>query len=260
MKQRHRILIYDGDEDMGHVSDLGQEFELIPAVSEESLQKFALTNSFDAVLIHLPIFSHRQNNQVGKLNELANRLPVVILSDHWELDAVKHCGKLGVHSVLDCAEGYEKKLSAISSAARFGGFRQLLAQAEKPLTLFSPRMRKTFELILASFPNVQSLCELSASLRTHRRCLEREFRKTFGLSYVQLIRVLCMYESWRLMQHANLDNSEIALRLQYCEETHFARDCRKVFDLNPTQLRQLSEKDFFDLFKKVFGCKNNVAK
>jgi AraC-like DNA-binding protein len=237
---------------MRHVSDLRQEFELIPAASQESLQEFASTNPFDAVLIHLPIFSRRQNNEIEKLDALATRLPVIILSDRWELDAVKYCGKLGVHSVLDCAEGYEKKVAAISSAARFSGFRQLLVEAEKPLPTLSPRMRKAFELILASFPNVQSICDLSTSLRTHRRCLEREFRKTFGLSYVQFIRVLCMYESWRLMQHTGLDNSEIALRLQYREETHFARDCRKAFNLNPTQLRGLSEQDFFDLLKKSF--------
>jgi len=252
MKQRHRILVYDGDGETTHVSDLQQEFELISSASPESLQEFASTNLFDVVLIHLPIFSWRQDNEIEKLNGLATRLPVIVLSDHWELDAVKHCGKLGVHSVLDCAEGYEKKLSAISSAARFGGFRHLLAEAEKPLATLSPRMRKAFDLILASFPNVQSICELSTSLRTHRRCLEREFRKTFGLSYVQFIRVLCMYESWRLMQYTGLDNSEIALSLQYREETHFARDCRKVFDLNPTQLRQLYEQDFFDLLKKSF--------
>lgn len=252
MKQRHWILVYDGDEEMRHVSDLRQEFELIPAASQGSLQEFASTNPFDVVLIHLPIFSQRQNKEIAKLNGLAIRLPVIVFSDHWELEAVKHCGKLGVHSVLDCAEGYEKKLSVISSAARFGGFRHLLAEADKPLTALSPRMRKVFESILASFPNVQSVCELSTSLRTHRRCLEREFRKTFGLSYVQFIRVLCMYEGWRLMEYSDLDNSEIALSLQYREETHFARDCRKVFDLNPKQLRELSEIDFVDLLKKNF--------
>lgn len=252
MKLRYRVLVYDGEKEIGHLSDLRHEFELMPATTPESLQELIIEVPIDAVLIHFQILSQRQIIWIEKLNGLASRLPTIIFSDEWEPDAVRHCGKLGIHTVLDCAEGYEKKLAAISSAARFGGFRQLLADAEKPLISLSPRMRRVFELILGSFPNVQSICELSASIRTHRRCLEREFRKTFGLSYVQFIRVLCMYESWRLMQYTDLDNSEIALSLQYREETHFARDCRKVFGLNPTQMRELSEKDFFELFKKNF--------
>jgi AraC-like DNA-binding protein len=252
MKRRHRILVYDGDEEMGHLSDLRQEYELVRATSPESLQGLAAQNSIDAVLIHHRIFSYLQIDLLEKLNGFAARLPTIILADHWDLDAVKHCGKLGIHTVLDCSEKFRKKSAAISSAACRSGFRHLLAEAGKPTMAWSPRMKRAYELIGESFPNAQSVCELSAALHIHRRSFEKEFRETFGLTYVQFVRVMCMYESWHLMQYTDLDNSDIALSLQYREETHFARDCRKVFDLNPTQLRKLSEKEFFDLLKKSF--------
>ncbi len=41
-----------------------------------------------------------------------------------------------------------------------------------------------------------------------------------------------------MMKHTNLDNTEIALQLNYSEETSMARDFRKEIGLSPTEARK----------------------
>jgi len=252
MKLRHHIVVYNGDAEMNHLSVLRQHFELTLAPSPESMRDLIAQKPATAALVHFPALTQQEIIWVEKLKKFSAWLPIIIFADRWDLDAVKQCGTLGIHAVLDCREEAEKKMTAIASALRLSGFRHLLAQTEKSMITWSLRMKRVYELILANFPNVPSVYELSASFHLHRRSFEKEFRKNFGVSYVCFVRLLSMYEAWRMMQCTELDNSEIALLMQYREETHFARDCRKAFDLNPTQLRELSENEFLQFFNKNF--------
>lgn len=253
MKLRHQIVVYDGDEKMNHLSALAEDFDLILATSPESLQELVIANPINAIVIHFGVLSQARTTWIEKLNGFTARLPIIVLADQWDLEAVQHCGRIGIHAVLDCAERPKKKLAVISSAVRMGGFGKLFVEAGNLPITWTTRMKKAYEAILGNFPNSQSACELSASLKLHRRSFEKEFRKTFGLSYGKFVRALCMYESWYLMHYTDLDNSEISAYLRYREETHFARDCRKVFGLNPTQMRELPEKDLFDRLGRSFS-------
>ncbi len=61
------------------------------------------------------------------------------------------------------------------------------------------------------------------------------------------------------MKYTSLDNSEIADYLRYHEETHFARDCRKIINLTPKQLRAMPEREFGAWLLKIFSTGENNA-
>ena len=252
MKRRRPFVVYDGDGKAEHLSILREDFELIAANSPESFRQVVVANAIYGIFLHFHVLTPDQISLIEKLNAITAWLPTVVLADHWDLDTVRHCGEIGIDAFVACAEEPEKKLTAIASALRTGGFRKLLADIEMPPPTWPARMKRAYQLILANFPKTLTVDELSSSLVVHRRSFEKEFCKTFGLSYLCFVRVLRMYESWHLMQYTGLDNAEIADYLRYYEESHFARDCRKVFGFNPKQLRALPENDFRDLLKKCF--------
>ena len=62
-----------------------------------------------------------------------------------------------------------------------------------------------------------------------------------GLQWVRrlpLIRTV-VNQALYLMQHTNFDNSDIAMKLHYSEESSLARDFRKALKCNPDEARQL---------------------
>ncbi|MCI0693766.1 AraC family transcriptional regulator [candidate division KSB1 bacterium] len=225
---------------------------MIAANSPESFQQAAASNAIHGVVLHFQILTPAQISLIEKLNAFTAWLPTVILADQWDLEAVRQCGEIGIDAFVACTEKPEKKIAIIASALLAGGFRKLLADIEMPPPTWPARMKNAYQIILANFPKMLNVGELSSSLGVHRRFFEKEFRKTFGLSCLCFMRVLRMYESWHLMQYTGLDNTEIADYLHYHQEAHFARDCRKVFGFNPKQLRALPEKEFRNLIKKCF--------
>jgi len=253
MRLRFRLVVYAQDKNLDHLAALHHDFELIPADSVEHLRQLVISNSYHGVILHYVDLAGDQIKIIDQIKTFTAWLPTVILADRWNLDVAWHCGQLGIDCFIPCQRPLEEKVSDILAAIRTGGFRKLWINTDFDPARWSGRMKKVYDLILGNFPRVASISEMSEELGLHRRSFEKEFHQTFGLSYIHFLRALCMYESWHLMTYTELDNSEIADYLGYREETHFARDCRKVFHLNPRQLRELFEKDLYDLLRKSFS-------
>lgn len=80
---------------------------------------------------------------------------------------------------------------------------------------------------------------MAAQLGISVRTLQKHCRDAFGKTYTRLLRRIWIYQALRLMQQTKFDNTEIALHLNYTEETNLARDFHKELGYNPSEARRL---------------------
>jgi len=118
----------------------------------------------------------------------------------------------------------------------------------------SPYVRKMINEIVQAFPQPVNEGEMTARLGISRRWLQKLCGKTFGQSYIRLLRRLWVYQALHLMQQTELDNGEIALQLNYTEESSMARDFRKILGYSPGVARMhLGEKPPEELLPPIFN-------
>jgi len=85
--------------------------------------------------------------------------------------------------------------------------------------------------------------EFALRLGIDRGWLHKLCKEAFGISLTALLRSVWVHQALRMMQHTTLDNMEIALQLDYSEESSMAREFRKELGYCPTEARtQLIEK------------------
>lgn len=99
-------------------------------------------------------------------------------------------------------------------------------------------VRKAMLLIeqrLAAPATTDALC---APLGVSRRQLERRFRADVGLSPADYRQQLRLRRARWLLQHTDLDVTEVALQCGYHDASGFARAVRRTFGANPRALRR----------------------
>lgn len=100
--QRQLLVYFDGT-CTDHVNSLNADFTLLPVTSVvESVQQLALSRPILGVILHFNILSQDQIITIEKICAFVKWLPIFVLADHLELDAVRDCGRIGVDAVLGC--------------------------------------------------------------------------------------------------------------------------------------------------------------
>ena len=87
---------------------------------------------------------------------------------------------------------------------------------------------------LQSPVSIEQLCE---PLGIGRRQLERRFRSDVGLSPAEYRQKLRVQRARWLLQHTDLDVTEIALECGFQDSAHFARVVRRSLGVSPRELR-----------------------
>ncbi|NIR69107.1 helix-turn-helix domain-containing protein [candidate division KSB1 bacterium] len=83
---------------------------------------------------------------------------------------------------------------------------------------------------------------MAQTLGISPRWLRTVCRRAFGKSFTQLMRQIRVYQALCFMKHTTLDNWDIAMQLNYSEESNMARDFRKELGYCPSEARiRLSE-------------------
>ncbi len=126
----------------------------------------------------------------------------------------------------------------ISEAIRRGGLKEFMASCYPGSFAVSPHVRKMIDEIIHAFPHRLHESEMARRLEISRSWVQKLCRQAFGLTFTRLMRRIWVHQALRLMQHTNLDNVEIAVQLNYSEESSLARDFRKELGYNPTEARQ----------------------
>lgn len=126
----------------------------------------------------------------------------------------------------------------IIEAILHGGIKEFLDTCYPGSFSLSPHIPKIIEEVIDAFPHRMSEAEISGRLGISRSWLQKLCRQAFDQSYSQFMRRIRVHQALRLMRHTNLDNTEIALFLDYSEESNLARDFRKVLGYSPTRARR----------------------
>lgn len=96
----------------------------------------------------------------------------------------------------------------------------------------SPHVRRMITEIIQIFPNRISETEMAERLGMRQSWLQKICRKTFSISFQRLRRFIRLYKALRMMKHTNLDNTEIALQLNYSDESN-RLCCVSIFPMTP---------------------------
>jgi AraC-like DNA-binding protein len=112
---------------------------------------------------------------------------------------------------------------------------------------------KILNAIARAFPHRISERELSRQLGLSERWLRTLSRQAFNNTFGQLMRRIWVHQALRMMEHTDLDNTEIALHLNYSEESSMARDFRKELGFGCAEARKrLLNSTPLELIKQAF--------
>lgn len=84
--------------------------------------------------------------------------------------------------------------------------------------------------------------ELCESLGIGRRQLERRFQRDIGLSPADYRHKLRLERARWLLQHTDLEVTEVALECGFQDSTHFARVVRQALGVSPREVRAIGKK------------------
>ena len=105
----------------------------------------------------------------------------------------------------------------------------------------SSNIRTMIDLISRYFPYKLSEREMSFRLNITVRWLQSECRKTFGITYSSLIRIIKVNTGLSLITNNKISYRQAAVMLNYSSTGNMTRDFKKVFGLTPTEVKQYLE-------------------
>lgn len=229
------------------------EFEANPVRSEIDFIKKAREEIIDAAVI---CFCSAQESDITKfvqLEAIAGSIPVLTCSENLNFDFIKNAARQGVNRFLQCTMEKEAIQDIVFEAIKYGGLKEFLESYYRESLSSSPHVRRIVNELVHSFPQRLSVTELSQRLGIGRSWLHRICQQVFRRSYSQFIRQIWVYQALRMMKQTGFDNTEIALHLNYSEESSMARDFRKELGITPSAARlHLAQKTPEQLIQQIF--------
>ena len=126
----------------------------------------------------------------------------------------------------------------IHNAIRDDGLKQYLQSRWSGSPALSLHIGKLIDEIVHVFPHRMQVREFAERLGIDRGWLHKLCTQAFGKPPTALLRHVWIHQALRMMQHTNLDNTDIAFQLCYSEESSMARDFHKELGYGPTEARQ----------------------
>ena len=215
------------------------EFETDSTDSYDEFLKKLRDADADAVVVCFCSAQDQDIDELLKLDALAGTIPVIACSRNLSLDFVSSAARQGVKRFLLCTMGKEKIHEIIHHAIRGGELKEFLEQSFSDSLTSSLHVRRMIDKITHAFPSRLDERDMARKLGISQSWLQKLCRQAFGKSYTRLMRRIWIHQALHLMRHTTLDNGEIALQLNYSEESNMARDFRKELGCNPTEARKL---------------------
>lgn len=213
-------------------------FETVSIGTEEEFLSNVRAEKADAVVVCFCSAREQNVQALLHLTACAGPLPVLACSKTINLDFVRLAALKEVDRFLCCDMGVETIQPIISEAIRRGGLKEFLTSCYPDSFAVSPHVRKMIDEIIHAFPHRLHESEMAQCLGISRSWVQKLCRQAFGLTFTNLMRHIWVHQVLRLMQHTNLDNVEIAVQLNYSEESSLARDFRKELGYSPTEARK----------------------
>lgn len=204
--------------------------------------------------------SEKDGDELARLQSLAGPIPVIACSKSLMTDFVREAARKGVSHFISCGWGRASISGEMSEEMRHGGITELLESCYPNALNDSPYAHKILNAIARAFPHRISERELSRQLGLSERWLRTLSRQAFNNTFGQLMRRIWVHQALRMMEHTDLDNTEIALHLNYSEESSMARDVRKELGCGCNEARKrLTKHTPIDLLKQKGSLKALLA-
>ncbi|NIV92460.1 helix-turn-helix domain-containing protein [candidate division KSB1 bacterium] len=217
---------------------LKDEFETnAEHIEKEFLAKTKL-GCADVAVICLCSAKMRDTDKLLRLAADTSFTPVLTCSESLDPDFIKLAALHGVDGFLCGNMNKEKIRDLIQSEARFGRLRGVLAAWCKENLSCSPNVRKFIIQIIEVFPQRLTEQQMAKRLAVSKRSIQKLCQEAFGIKFTRLMRRVRVHQALRLMKYTDLDNTDIAVQLNYSDETSMARDFRQELGYNPTQARR----------------------
>ncbi len=178
-------------------------------------------------------------NKISQMELLNGNLPVLTCSKVLNPEFVRRATISGVSRFLDCTLDLQNNIETINNAIRDSGIVKYIKTCWPDSYKSSYYIQKFVDEIIYSFPKRLHISEYAERLNIDRAWLNKICKQAFKTSPVVLIRKIWVHQALSMMQHTNLDNMEIAMKLNYSEESSMARDFRKEINCCPKEARKL---------------------
>jgi transcriptional regulator GlxA family with amidase domain len=176
--------------------------------------------------------------ELVQLEALAGPVPVLACTKTHNPNFVCLAAQQGVDHFLHCDMEVDKIRQLILAAIRGSGLQSFLEFCCPGSLASSPYVKKMVNEIVHSFPHRLTTSELSERLGISTRRLQMICQEAFGKSFTRLMRRIWVFHALNLMKSTSLDNTEIALELDYSDVSDLARIFRKELGYNPTEARK----------------------
>ncbi len=173
-----------------------------------------------------------------RLVALAGPIPVLACCRAYNPGFIHLAASRGVSNFLLCEMGAPAIRRFVVQTIRVGGLRAFLDSQCPAGVRFSPHVAKLVDEIVRAFPRRLTTDDASQRLGIKARRLQTLCREAFGRSFTHLLRLIWIRQALTTMQNTSLDNTEIALRLGYEDESSLARIFRKELGLSPSEARR----------------------
>jgi AraC-like DNA-binding protein len=192
----------------------------------------------DAVVVCFCSAQEKDSSELQRLDALAGPIPVISCSKNPTPDFVRMAVQQNVNRFLCCNWGKTKRDGIILEAIHHGGIEELIEVCHPGSLTFSSHVPKIINAVIHAFPRRLHERELAGQLKISQQWLRTLCRQAFAITFSHLIRRIWIHQALRLMKHTSLDNTEIALQLNYSEESSMTRDFHKELGYNSNEARK----------------------
>jgi AraC-like DNA-binding protein len=96
------------------------------------------------------------------------------------------------------------------------------------------RVREARNVLIRNFENPPSLLELARQVGTNKTTLNQGFRKIFGTSAFDYLRIRRLERARELLESKKMNVTEAAFDVGYSQQSNFTKAFKNHFGTNPT--------------------------
>jgi len=241
---KHRILLFCPEQKkcIYHNCIFIKEYEIFTTNIEENFITYLKNIPVDAAIICFYSANVQDVEKLLGLNALTGPIPVLTCSKDLNPEFIRIAAQRGISRFIVSDMGIEKVKEIIIDAIRNHGLKEFLNDHFLNGYDLSPYICKLIDEIVYNFPHRLNVTESANKLKIDRGWLYKLCKQSCGKSPTCLLRTIWVHQALRMMQHTKLDNLDIALHLNYTEQSSMARDFHKVLGCSPSEARMLLTK------------------
>jgi AraC-like DNA-binding protein len=206
-------------------------------IEEDFVKKIRRSNA-DAAVLCFCSAEEKDVDLLSRLNSLAGPIPVLACNKTYNPNFVSLAAQQGVRHFLLCDMENNRIWNLISTAIREETLQSFLESCWPGCLTASPYAGKMINELVNAFPSRLSTVELSRQLGIGDRTVQMICQQTFGMTCTRLMRWISIYHALTMMKNTDLDNTEIAIQLQYSDQSSLARIFRKELGYSPGEARR----------------------